>query len=137
MFGPLSAFRGRWDEELHIWVWRIHCARTYTHIYSIYRGYAETTGTISCINTLAFTKERRENQHELRLTQVTQCSLCDALGSYYCHRKFVRKLVLHLQSSIYCIQFSIIILQEQLYVITRRQTVIPNKETVLNMEDQI
>lgn len=61
-------------------------------------------------------RDARENKYELRLTQVTQFSLCDALGSYYGYCKFVRKLLLHLQRNIQCIYFSILISREHLYI---------------------
>lgn len=34
MFGPLSAFRARWDEQLHIRVWRIDCTHADMHTHA-------------------------------------------------------------------------------------------------------
>lgn len=32
VLGPLSALWGRWDEQLHIWIWGVHCAHTFTSV---------------------------------------------------------------------------------------------------------
>lgn len=48
-------------------------------------------------------------KNALRLTQVTQCSLCDALCSNHRHCEFVRKLLLHLPYNIHSFQLIILL----------------------------